>query len=243
MKVLNRGLKICTPADRAALIINGLNFVGANNALYAGNAAKTAQNQIRGRLKLDVRPTEGTLEDYAFQIRSESGKTSGTHWGIDSETHLKATGSTSIRGVQGVAVVDSGYTVTDGSLVGVYGQVRADGAVAGGAGFLAALYGLVEEGGGAIVASHVASLWLDSHRDTAVTGEHELLYMTNNGEAVLDQAIFLYPGNKISHLFTIDPADDGLVDDATGETLTPVKKINVKIDGQTYVLHVGTSAS
>lgn len=242
MKVFNRAVEINVPVTQVALVVNGLNFVGVNNALYAGNAAKTAQNQIRGRLKLDVRPTGGTLEDYAFQIRSESGKASGTHWGIDSETHLKASGSTTIRGVQGVAVVDTGYTLTGGSLIGVYGQARADGAIAGGAGFLAALYGLIEEGGGAVVASHVASLWLDSHRNTAITGEHELLYMTNNGQATMDQAIFLYPGNKISHLLTIDPADDGLVDDASGETLTPVKKINVKIDGTTYVIHAGTSA-
>jgi hypothetical protein len=243
MKVFNRGVKINVPADQVALLINNLNFVGANNALYAGNTAKTAQNQIRGRLKLDVRPTGGTTEDYAYQIRSESGKTSGTHWGIDSETHQKANGTTSIRGVQGVAVVDTGYTVTNGTLIGVYGQARADGAIAGGGGFLAALYGLIEEGGGAVAASHVASLWLDSHRNTAVTGEHELLYMTNNGTATMDQAIFIYPGNKISHLITIDPTDTGLVADATGETLTPVKKINVKIDGQTYVIHAGTSTA
>lgn len=241
MKVFNRAIEINVPATKVALKVNGLNFVGLLNALYAGNSAKTAQNQIRGRLKLDVRPTGGTTEDYAFQIRSESGKTSGTHWGIDSETHLKATGTASIRGVQGVAVVDATYTATGTTLIGLYGQARADGTVAGSS-FMAAVYGLIEEGGGAVTASHVASAWLDSHRDTAVTGEHELLYMTNNGDATMDQAIFIYPGNKITNLFTIDPTDTGMVDDATGESLTPIKKINVKIDGTTYVIHAGTSA-
>lgn len=240
MKVFNRGVKINTKSTEVALVVNGLSLVGVNNALYAGNTAKTAQNQIRGRLKLDVRPTGGTTEDYAFQIRSESAKTTGTHWGIDSETHLKATGGASLRGVQGVAVVDATHTLTAGTLVGLYGQVRVDGTIAG-ASFMAALYGLVGPST-ALTASHVCSAWLDSHQDEAVTGEHELLYMSNNGDATMDQAIFIYPGNKISHLFTIDPTDTGLVADATGESLTPVKKINVKIDGQTYVIHAGTSA-
>jgi hypothetical protein len=66
--------------------------------------------------------------------------------------------------------------------------------------------------------------------------------MTNNGAATMDQAIFIYPGDKITHLFTIDPTDTGKVSDATGETLTAVKKINIKIDGTTYVIHAGTSA-
>lgn len=240
-KVFNRGVEINVPLDQVALKINGLNVFGINGALYAGDVAKLAQNNIRGRLKLDVRPTGGTTEDYAFQIRSESGKTSGSHWGIDSETHLKATGAANIMGVRGVGVIDTGYTATGVSLVGVYGQVRADGALAGSGSMMAALYGLVEASA-AITASHVASLWLDSHQANTVTGEHELMYMTNNGAARMDQAIFLYPGNKITHLLTIDPTDDGLVSDASGKTLTPLKAINVKIDGVTYVLVAGTIA-
>lgn len=239
-KVFNRGVVINVPSTRIALKINGLSFVGANSALYAGNTAKTAQNQIRGRLKLDVRPTGGTTEDYAFQIRSESGKTTGSHWGIDSETHLKATGAANIMGVRGVAVVDATYTATAVTFIGAYGQVRADGNIAG-ASFMAGLYGLVEASA-AITASHVASAWLDSHQANAVTGEHELLYMTNNGAAQMDQAIFIYPGDKITRLLKIDPTDNGMVDDATGQTLTPVKKIKVMIDDVDYYLVAGTLA-
>lgn len=240
MKVFNRPVYINTPADVVALVVNGLNFVGANNALYAGNAAKTAQNNIRGRLKLDVRPTGGTTEDYAFQIRSESGKITGTHLGIDNETHLKATGAANIMSTRGVAVVDATYTATAVTLIGVYGQVRADGNVAG-ASFMAALYGLVEASA-AITATHVTSLWLDSHQANAVTGEHDLMYLTNNGAAQMDQVFFVYPGNKITRLFKIDPTDDGMVDDATGKTLTPLKSIKVMIDGVDYYLVAGSLA-
>jgi len=241
MKVLNRGLKINVPADSVGLMINGLNAFGVNNALYAGNSAKTAQNMIRGRLKLDVRPTGGTSEDYAQQIRAISGKATGTFLGFDNETHLAKDGAASIMSTRGVAVIDSGYTATGVTVIGVYGQARADGTLAGGGSMIAGLYGLIEASA-AMTASHVCSAWLDSHQANAVTGEHELLYMTNNGAATMDQAIFLYPGNKITHLITIDPTDTGLVGDATGEALTPIKKINVKIDGTTYVIHAGTSA-
>lgn len=236
MKILNRGLKINVPSTSNGLIINDLNVIGANNALYAGNTAKTAQNQIRGRLKLDVRPTGGTTEDYAFQIRSESAKTSGTHWGIDSETHLKATGAASIRGVQGVAVVDTSYTLTAGTLIGTYGQARADGTVAG-ASFMAALYGIIGPGA-AITATHVTSCWLDSHQANTVTGEHDLLYMSNNGAATMDQAIYIYGGDKITNLIRLQTVS-GMVSD-TAETGGSSKKIKISIDGTTHYINAYT---
>ena len=240
-KIFNRPVEINVPADQVALLINGLSVIGVNNALYAGNAAKTAQNNVRGRLKLDVRPTGGTTEDYAFQIRSISGKTSGNHWGIDSETHLAATGAASIMGLRGVGVIDTGFTATGVSLIGIYGQVRADGALAGSGSMMAGLYGLVEASA-AITASHVCSAWLDSHQINAVTGEHELLYMTNNGTAQMDQAIFVYGGNKIDRFVKFDPTDTGMVDDATGKTLTPTKKIKIMIDGIDLYIVAGTVA-
>lgn len=175
-------------------------FSGANtfsgtmaltNAVIAiGAVLKTGYNKLMGYTKFDYRPTGGGTNSYAVQIRHNVGNTSGLVSSLDHEAHIVATGTASLRGVQGVAVVDDTKTVTGGTLNGVYGQVRNDGAVAG-AGFLAALYGILEAGN-AITASHVCSAWLDSHQANAVTGNHELLYMTNNGAAVLDQMIFTY---------------------------------------------------
>ena len=243
-KIFNRGVVINVPATKVALKINGLNVFGVNSALYAGNAAKTAQNQIRGRLKLDVRPTGGTTEDYALQIRANSAKTSGTFLGIDNETHLTATGAANVYSTRGVAVVDTGYTLTGAYLIGTYGQARADGTLAGGGSMMAGLYGLIEASA-AITASHVASVWADSHQVNAVTGEHELLYMTHNGSATMNQAIFLR-GATISNLFTFDTCTN-MIEDATGQTLTPIKKIKVRIGtaagGYTdYVILAGTAA-
>ena len=204
-----------------------------------GNTAKTSQHLMRGRLKLDQRPSAGSTEDYALQIRSNSGKTSGTHWGIDGETHLKATGTASLRGCQGVAVVDSTYTVTDGTLIGTYGQARADGTVAG-SGFMAGLYGLIEASA-AITASHVCSAWLDSHQANAVTGSHQLLYMTNNGAAQMDEALYLYGGNKITSFVEFNTCG-GMVAEATGESMTVTKKIKITVDGSVLYLQAGTMA-
>lgn len=210
------------------------NLEGTTNQI--GDDAKTAYNKLTGHTKIDDRPTGGTSDDYALQVRSESAKTTGTHWGIDAETHLKADGAASLRSSQGVAVVDTGYTLTAGTLNGVYGQVRADGDVAG-ASFMAALYGLVEAST-AITATHVTSLWLDSHQANAVTGEHDLLYMSNNGAAQMDQAIYIYGGDKITSLMELNTVA-GMVSD-TAETGGTSKKIKITIDGTVHYINAYT---
>lgn len=165
-----------------------------DTALDAGNDLKTSQNIIRGRLKLDVRPTGGTVEDYAYQIRANSAKTSGSFWGIDNESHLTASGTASVRSTQGVAVLDATFTNTGGSLTGVYGQARSDGTFNNAAGFVTGVYGLIEASA-AMTASHVSAGWFDTHQVNAITGEYELLYMSNNGSLVLDQVMYIY-GNS-----------------------------------------------
>lgn len=181
-----------------------------------------------------------TSADYAGQIRTTSTKTSGTHWGLDAETHLIASGTTSLRSVQGVAVLDATYTSTDGTLIGVYGQARADGTFNAASGFMTALYGLIEASA-AITAGHVCSLWVDSHQANAVTGSHELIYATNNGAATMDSVMYIYGGNKITNLLSLDTVG-GMVADATGETMTITKKIKINIDGATVYLQAGTMA-
>jgi len=178
-----------------------------------------------------------TAEDYNTQLRSESIKTTGTHWGIDSETHLNADGAASIRGVQGVAKLSAGFTSSGGTLIGLYGQARADGTFNGAGGFLAGIYGLIEASE-AIVASHVCSAWFDSHQANAVTGSHQLVYMTNNGAAQMDQAFYIYGGDKITALMELDTVS-GMVAD-TAETGGTSKKIKITIDGVVHYLNAYT---
>jgi hypothetical protein len=166
----------------------------------------------------------------------EIGATSGAFIGFDNETHLKATGTATVRGTQGVAVVDATYTATNTTLIGTYGQARTDGTVAG-ASFMAGLYGLIEAST-AITASHVCSAWLDSHQANAVTGSHQLLYMTNNGAAQMDEVMYIYGGDKITSFAKFDTCS-GMVSD-TAETGGTAKKIKIDIDGVTHYINAYT---
>lgn len=234
-KTLGGGLINNLPVtfSQAVTFSKGATVGGDTNVI--GNTAKTSYNKLTGYTKIDNRPTSN-LSDYSLQVRAESNKTSGTHYGIDNETHLEASGTTSIRSTMGVAVIDSTFTQSGGSLVGVYGQARADGTFNSGSGFLTGVYGLIEEGGGAVTASHVSSAWLDSHRNTAVTGEHELLYMTNNGTATMDQAIFLYGGDKVTNFVSFDTVSGMVAGPSTAANGTPVK-IQIEVNGTPYYIN------
>lgn len=201
-----------------------------------GNALKTAYNKITGYTKFDYRPTGGGTNSYAVQVRHNVGNASGLVSSVDHEAHIVADGTASLRGVQGVAVVDATKTNTGGTLNGVYGQVRNDGAVAG-AGFLAALYGIVEAGQ-ATTASHVCSAWLDSHQVNAVTGNHELLYMSNNGTVSLNQVMYASgQAEALIHLNTAGGPALNYVSDGA-ETSGTAKKIKILIEGVAYYINV-----
>ena len=203
---------------------------------YIGNALKTAYIKLAGYVKVDYRPTVASATNsYALQVRSVSGKTTGLHQGVDCETHLGIDGATSLRSVQGVAVVDAGMTATAATIIGAYGQARADGDIAG-ASFLAGLYGLIEASS-ALTASHVASLWLDTHQAEAITGSYQLMYLTENGAEPLDQVMYMRtPGAKAFAEF--DTCSTFISD--TAETGGTAKKIKITIDGTAYYLNAYT---
>jgi hypothetical protein len=97
--------------------------------------------------------------------------------------------------------------MTGGSLIGAYGQACNNGTINGSGAMIAGLYGLLEDGGTFTAVSHIAAAWLDTHlTKTIVAGIYDLLYMSNNGSTTVDNAIFIYAGNKITNLFTIDTA-------------------------------------
>lgn len=203
----------------------------ASATVVIGNALKTGYNKITGYTKIDYRPTGGGTNSYALQVRHEAGNTSGSVISLDHEAHVKATGTASLRGVQGVAVLDTTFTATGATYTGLYGQFRSDGTFAG-SGFGSAIYALVEASA-AMTASHICSAWLDSHQNNAVTGNHELLYMSNNGTASLDQV--MYASGQAEALLHVNTAGGAalnyLSDGDAGK-----KKIKILIEGVAYTL-------
>lgn len=195
--------------------------------LYCNDSAKTAQT-----LKIHNHLT-ATTEIGCYEGKTETTNTSGAYYGLWQDANIAATGTGSATAILGVATVMATKTVTGGTIIGTYGQARADGTVAGNS-FMTGLYGLIEASS-AITASHVCSAWLDSHQAEAVTGSHQLLYMTNNGAATMDEAIYIYGGDKITSLMALDTVD-GMVSD-TAETGGASKKIKITIDGSVFYLN------
>lgn len=189
------------------------------------------------QMKIHNRPatTGSTLE-----IRARPTTTSGTHFALDCIVEWRGNATTGgLRGVEGVAHVNSSYTLTgNASMIGTYGQVRVDGTVNGSGIMLAGLYGLIEDGGTYTSVSHVCSLWVDSHlAQTVSSGNKELIYATNNGATTLDSVMYVYGGNKITNLMTISTAS-GMVgaNNAGDATFANWKAIKVNLDGTTHYL-------
>lgn len=219
------GRNLIKPNFMQGFSVNGTEVITSagkyTGQYYVNDTGKTAQS-----LKIHNHATTSTGIG-SYEGKSDTNKTSGAFVGLWQDANLNVTGTTSSTAILGVATVVAGATITGGTVIGTYGQARADGTVAGSS-FLAGLYGLVEEGGGAITASHVCSAWLDSHRNTAVTGSHQLLYMTNNGTATMDEAIYIYGGDKISNLMELNTVS-GMTNAANGSGADVY--INITING------------
>jgi hypothetical protein len=182
-------------------------------------------------------------EGYAVEIKSDPVIVTGTHFGAEitvDATPSTATSAAGIRGVGGIGRLAATYTMTDGSLIGSYGQACNLGTLNGSGIFMAGSYSLLEDGGTFTAVSHVSGLWVDSHLTKTITaGLSELAYLTNNGTTTLDNALYVYAGNKITNLFTIDTAS-GMVSDATTAdyTFTKTRKVKVVVGGETGYLIV-----
>ncbi|MCK9598756.1 MAG: hypothetical protein M0R06_06950 [Sphaerochaeta sp.] len=206
-----------------------ITFTGKGTGqLYFNDTAKTAQT-----LKVHNHATT-TTEIGSYEGKSDTSKTSGAFTGLWQDANLNETGTGSATAILGVATNVAGATNTGGTLIGTYGQARSDGTMAGSA-FMTGLYGLIEAST-ATTASHVASAWLDSHQAEAVTGSHQLLYMTNNGAATMDEAQYLYCGDKITSYASFDTCSGMVAGPSTAASGTPVK-VKITVDGTPYYIN------
>lgn len=213
------------------------NFSGllVQSAGVGTSAGETLLQTKYGVVKFHSRPN---IDAYVVEVKGEPTKLTGTFFNIESTVDHKpsaATSATGIRGLGGICRLAATYTMTGGSVIGTYGQVCNLGTLNGSGIMVSGLYGLIADGGTYTAVSHVNAAWLDSQLAQTITaGKSELLYMTNNGATTLDNAIYVYAGNKITNLFTIDTAS-GMVSDATTAdyTFTKTRKIKVNVGGET----------
>ena len=216
-----------TAADGTRALAHTEDIISGSTQNTIGNALKTSYNKLQGYTKIDNRPATVSAEAYALQIRGYQRDTTGTYKSVDAEAGIRTDGAASAYGVSGVAKLDGGVTATAVSIFGVYAQARVDtGGVLAGNSFLVGSYSLIEAGP-AVTANHVTSCWLDSHQADAVTGAHDLLYMTNNGAAVMDQAIHLY-GPNITSFINFDTCSTFLT---SGGATSVTQKLAVMVDG------------
>lgn len=223
-----------------------LRFKAYTSSLATTPYVSFGQTDYPLQVKIHNRPaTTGN----SLEVRARPSSATAEHFAVDSTLDWRPTGDTAtgggVRAVQGVARMDAGYTVAGGDLCGVYGQVALNAtATANSAStFMSALYGLIEDGGTYTAVGHLNTLWLDSHLTKTVTaGATEFAYITNNGSTTFDNVFYIYAGNKITNLFTIDTASGLVGDKASGDyTFTATRKVKVKVGGETGYIVVDIS--
>lgn len=210
--------------------------------LGAGETVLQAQNGIT---KLFNRPTTDAM---VLQVKGEPTSVSGSFAGVENtiDAHPStATSALTVRATQSVARLAASHTMTGGALIADYAQICNLGTINAPASLNAASYSLIEDGGTYTAVGHLAVEWLDSHlAQTVSAGKTEFMYITNNGSTTFDNVFYIYAGNKITNLFTIDNlADTGLVGaKVNGDyTFTATRKVKVNVGGETGYIVVDIS--
>jgi hypothetical protein len=178
--------------------------------------------------------------DYAYQLRTESNKATGGFFGMDCEVHSMISRTADmVRGISMCGRVTAAKIMSgSSSIIPGYFLLDVDGVIDG-TGLFAALVAKVDAGGTFTSIGHLASLWVDSTQEGSVTGEHELIYASNNGVSQMDNFLYLYAGNKITNFFKIDTATGMVGDAVTADyTFTKTRKVKVVVGGETGYLIV-----
>lgn len=183
----------------------------------------------------------GTVDAFCIQVKSEPSSPSALHAMIEGTCDWEPSSTSTaggVRAVQGVSRLQASKEAGGGSIIGLYGQAANNGTINGSGVMVAAMYGLLEAGGGTYTAlSHISACWLDSHlTETIAAGTFDLLYMTNNGETQVDNAFYVYAGNKITNLFNVNTASGMAA--VTGVCNTAAGSLKVVVEGETKYLQL-----
>lgn len=193
--------------------------------LYCNDSGKSAQT-------LKIHNHLNTSSIWGAEFKTDTENTSWVYFWIYNEGILNKTGTASITTWIDRTVIASGATITGGTIIGHNWQVQVLGTVVW-SWFVAWGYFLIETST-AMTASHVCSIWADSHMAEAVTWSHELIYGSNNWATSLDQVMyFSWQAEALLHLNTAGwPALNYV--SATAETGWSSKKIKILIE---WVVH------
>lgn len=226
-------------------VTTGVLVSGTSTAAFKTLGTQTYGINIRdGAAKIHCH--DRSTQSYAMEVKYDWQAATGTAFGIDCTCEIEPGGGTpanrtsgGLRAVQGVARVGSGFTITGGGDIGVYGQFCNNGTMNGGATYPTALYGLIENGGTWTQVGVLSVCWLDSHlAKTISAGNAYFLNITNNAATtVWTAAIHVYGGNNITNFVKIDTASGMVSANTAGDaTFANWKTIKVDLDGTTHYL-------
>jgi hypothetical protein len=196
-----------------------------------------------GAMKLHVH--NRSTQSYAAEIKYDWQAVTGLAFGIDCTCEVEPGGDTpanrtsgGLRAVQGVARLQSGFTSTAGTEIGVYGSVINEGIYNGGSNYIACLYGLLQGSGTFTQVGEMSVAWLDSHLNQAVSaGSAFFLNITNNGATNFDAAINVRAGHNITNLLQISTASGMVGANVNADaTFDNYKTIKIDLDGTTHYL-------
>ena len=233
----NKILKIRPAVDDTGYLQIGDGTLDMDVKVFLGDTTHYGMFNV-GTQTLDVHGKQKfhahlVTESYGAQFRTEYNAATGDFFGIDAEAHqqVSRTGG-GVRGLSMCARVVAGTTVSStANIIGGHFLLDNDGTL-NGTGLHAALVAKVDAGGTFTAVGHLASLWVDSLQEGTVTGSHELIYMTNNGASTMDQAIYLYGGNKISKLFELNTCGGMIAAKVDADIVfAHYRKVAVTIDG------------
>ena len=219
----------------------GKKWVVEGELVFQNGGFFSGQQYLKGSFK---NHDHLTVSGYSHQLRTEYNVATGDFFGMDLEAHQAISRTAGgFRGLSMCARNVAGSTFS-GSANMVAGHFLLDNdGVFNGTGLHAALVAKVDAGGTFTNVGHLASLWVDSLQEGAVTGSHQLIYATNNGASVMDQFIYLYGGNKITSLIELNTCGTMVGDKVDADiAFAHYKKINITIDGVVYWLVAGTDA-
>lgn len=186
-----------------------------------------------------------STQSYAMEVKYDWQAVTGLAFGIDCTCEIEPGGSTpanrtsgGLRAVQGHARLQTGFTSTGGTDIGVYANFTNLGTINGASTYPTGLYGIIGAGGTWTQVGVLSVAWLDSHLATTPSaGSSYFLNITNNAAAVWDAAVHVYAGNKITNFVKIDTAS-GMVSANTvaDATFANWKAIKIDLDGTTHYL-------